>query len=173
MRVLIGMDMLDDLVVSLDFETMTMDLQRSTAVTRPESGGLKLTRKGWHRPTLTVKLAGVSADLLIDTGASVALHLDASFVAQTPVLKALPVSRRSIVGVDGVRDHDAIVVPDLAFGVDRFVDVKASSGSLAALRGSDHMDGVMGVGLLKHFNVVLDFGRNEVWMRRHGATAAP
>lgn len=172
-RVLIGMDMLNDLAVTLDFETMMMELQRSTAFTPPKGGGLKLARQGWYRPTLAVKLAGVSAELLIDTGASVALHLDASFVAQTPVLKALPVSRRSIVGVDGVRDHDAIVVPDLAFGAERFVDVKASSGSLAALRVSDDMDGVMGVGLLKHFNVVLDFGRNAVWLERFGEAAAP
>lgn len=166
-RVLIGMDMLSTLVLSLDFETMTIELQRSTAFTPPAREPLKLTQSGWYRPTLSVELAGVQAELLLDTAASVALHLDAAFVAQTPVLKALPASRQSIAGVDGVRDHDAIVVPEIVFGAEAFADVRASSGSLAALRGSDTMDGVMGVGLLKHFIVVIDFGSNRVWMRRH------
>ena len=167
-RVLIGMDMLTDLVVSLAFETMTVELQRLADFSAPAGEPFRLEQRGWHRPTLAVNLAGAPAALLIDTAASVALHLDAAFVAQTPVLKALPASTRRITGVDGVRDHDAIVVPEVAFGAERFVDVKASSGSLAALRASDHMDGVMGVGLLKHFNVVIDFGHNRVWMTRHG-----
>jgi predicted aspartyl protease len=166
-RVLIGMDMLNDLVVSLDFATMTVDLQRHSDFKRPAGEPLKLTLTGWYRPTLRVELAGAPAELLLDTAASVALHLDAAFVAKTPVLKALPVSARRITGVDGVRDHDAIVVPEVTLGGERFVDVRASVGSLAALRASDHMDGVMGVGLLKHFHVVMDFARNEVWLTRH------
>ena len=168
-RVLIGMDMLTDLAVSLDFETMTVELQRLADFTPPAGEPLKLTQTGWHRPTLRVQLAGAPAELLLDTAASVALHLDAAFVAKTPVLKALPASTQRIAGVDGVKEHDAIVVPEVAFGGERFVDVKASSGSLAALRASDHMDGVMGVGLLKHFRVVMDFGQNEVWLHRVGS----
>jgi hypothetical protein len=169
-RLLIGMDMLTDLVVSLDFAAMTVELQRWSAFKPPKEPPLKLTQKGWHRPTLRVSLGGAPADLLLDTAASVSLHLDASFVARTPVLKALPASRRRIIGVDGARDHDAFVVPDIAFGTERFADVEASSGSLAALRASDDMDGVMGVGLLKHFHVVMDFGHNRVWLTRHAAT---
>jgi hypothetical protein len=170
-RVLIGMDMLSDLVVSLDFETMTMELQKLSDFRPPAGEPLKLEQTGWHRPTLTVELAGAPAELLLDTAASAALHLDAAFVAETPALKALPASKRTITGVDGVKAHDAIVVPEVVFGDERFTDVRASVGSLAALRGSDHMDGVVGVGLLKQFNLVLDFGRNEVWLTRLAGAA--
>jgi predicted aspartyl protease len=172
-RVLIGMDMLNDLVVSLDFETMTVELQKLSDFKRPAGESLKLTQSGWYRPTLAVNLAGAPARLLLDTAASAALHLDAAFVAKTPVLKTLPATTRRITGVDGVRDHAAIIVPDVTFGAERFVDVRASSGSLAVLRTADDMDGIMGVGLLKHFNVVMDFGRNEVWLERFGAAPAP
>jgi len=166
-RLLIGMDMLTDLVVSLDFEAMTVELQRSTAFTPPAGDFLTLTQTGWHRATLPVELAGARAELLIDTAASVALHLDAEFVGRSPALKALPASRRSITGVDGVKEHDIIVVPDVTLGAERFTDVQASAGSLAALRITDAMDGVIGVDLLRQFNVVMDFGRNRVWMTRH------
>lgn len=166
-RLLIGMDILTDLVVSLDFEAMTVELQGLADFTPPEGEPLKLTQTGWHRATLPVELAGARAELLIDTAASVALHLDAEFVARTPALKALPASRRMITGVDGVLEHDVIVAPEVTLGAERFVDVKASSGSLAALRIADAMDGVIGVDLLRQFNVVMDFGRNRVWLTRH------
>ena len=165
-RLLIGMDFLDDMVLSLDFQTMTMDLQRSSSFKAPEGEPLAMTGKGgWGRYTLPVDLAGVQADLLLDTAVSGALHLDSAFVAKAPALNTLPVSSRRIAGIDGVRDNDVIVVPDVKLGGETFEKVQASSASLASFRrwGTD-IDGLAGVDLLKRFNLVIDFGGRRVWM---------
>jgi hypothetical protein len=163
-RLLIGMDFLSRLVVSLDFERMTIDFQRSSGFKPPPGEPLKLDQNGWYRPTLRTMLGDVQAELLIDTAASGAMHLDSTFVAKWPALSALPASRRRVSGVDGVREYDAIALPNVSFAGQTFENVRATSGSLAPMRAADDMDGVMGVDLLRRFNLVIDFGYNRVWM---------
>lgn len=171
-RMVVGMDFLSDLVVSLDFRAMTVSFERSATFVAPEIPPLKLTATGWHRSTLSVDLGGARAELLLDTAASVALHLDAAFMAETPDLKNLPVSRQMINGIDGAREHDAVVIPRVVLGGQVFEDVRASAGSLVGLRAADDMDGVVGVGLLKNFDIVMDFGHGRVWMTPHGGAGS-
>lgn len=163
-RLLIGMDFLRAMVVSLNFQTMTADIRRSSNFTPPKDAPLELTWSGWGRPTFAVDLAGVRADLILDTAASGALHLDSSFVAATPALKSLPASSRRIVGIDGVREYDSIVISQVIFGGEAFADVRASSGSLGPMHAADDMDGVVGIDLLKRFNLVIDFGYERIWL---------
>ena len=164
-RLLIGMDLLYNMAVTLDFEKMTVDFQRSKTFVAPERAPLEMTQSQSGRPrrTLSVGLAGTQANLLLDTAASGALHLDSTFVAGTPTLDILPASRTRITGLDGSHEHDAILVPQVTLGGQVFESVRASSGSFARL-GADDIDGVVGVDLLKRFNLVIDFGRNRVWM---------
>jgi predicted aspartyl protease len=169
-RLLIGMDFLYALVVSLDFQKMIVEFQRSSEFMAPGDEPLILTRSGWHRPTLSVGLAGAPADLVLDTAASGSLHLDSSFVAATAELMALPASRLRIAGIDGVREHKAILVPEVTLGGQVFENVRASSASLGLLSRMGDIDGVIGVDLLKRFNLVIDFGRHHLWMTPH-ATA--
>jgi predicted aspartyl protease len=175
-RMLIGMDFLDGTVLSLDFQTMTMDIQRSSSFKAPEGEPLAMTRTqgGLERYTLPVDLAGAQANLLLDTAVSGALHLDSAFVAKAPALNTLPVSSRRIAGIDGVRENDVIVVPNVKLGSEAFGDVQASAGSLASLRrwGAD-LDGLVGVDLLKRFNLVIDFGGRRVWMTPNANRDAP
>ncbi|HEX5007968.1 MAG TPA: aspartyl protease family protein [Hyphomonadaceae bacterium] len=172
-RLLIGMDLLYAMVVSLDFQEMTVEIQRSSAFAAPDGEPVILTLGGWLRPTLPVNLAGARADLLIDTAASGSLHLDSSFVASTPALKTLPVTQISIAGIDGVRDRDAILVPQVTFGGHVFENVRASSGPFGPLIDVADMHGVVGVDLLKRFNLVIDFGRHRLWMTPNANSDAP
>lgn len=165
-QALIGMDLLRDLALSIDFEAMTIDVQAEADFKPPADAPLLLTKRKWKQPTLTVQLAGVDAELVLDTAASVALHLDEAFVARTKALSVLPASRKRITGLDGVSEHAAIVVPHVAFAGATFADVQASSGPLDRFLVANHADGVMGIGLLKHFHAVIDFANNRVWLRR-------
>lgn len=166
--ILIGMDFLHAAVVSLDFQTMTVDFQRSSAFVAPTAPPLRLTDSGWRRPTLTVDLAGAQANLLLDTAASTALHLDSAFVAKVEDLKSLPTSTVTITGIDGVGDYDAINVPRVVLGDQLFRNVPASSAPLGHLNvGSTRIDGLVGVDLLKRFNWVMDFGNLRVWVTPH------
>lgn len=175
-RILIGMDFLDGMVLSLDFQTMTMDVQHPSSFKAPEGEPLAMTRTRdvWDSYILPVDLAGSRADLLLDTAASGALHLDSAFVAKAPALNTLSVSSRRIAGIDGVRDHDVIVIPSVNLGGETFGDVQASSGSFASFRrwGSD-LDGLVGVDLLKRFNLVIDFGGHRIWMTPNANRDAP
>jgi predicted aspartyl protease len=164
-RILIGMDFLRARVLSLDFETMTLNVQHSSTFKPPEDEPVAMTSSGWRRTTLPVDLGGVRANLLVDTAASGALHLDSTFVAAAPELNALPVSQIRITGIDGTREHEAITVPHVTLGRQKFENVRASSASLEHFeRGKTDIDGVVGVDLLKRFNLVIDFGRYRIWM---------
>lgn len=173
-RLLIGMDLLDDLAVTLDFQQMTIDLHSPSEFVPPQGAHFKLTDAGWLRGTLVVGLAGAQANLLLDTAASSAIHLDSDFVDLSPVLKALPVSSRQISGFSGVREVDAIIVPHVTLGGLAFENVRATSGPLAGIEhGSTDIDGVVGVALLKRFQVVIDYARNRVWMTPNDSATEP
>jgi hypothetical protein len=152
---------------------MTMDVQRSSSFKAPEGEPVAMARSGWRRHILPVDLGGAQAELLLDTAVSGAMHLDSTFVAKTSALSVLPVSSRRIAGIDGVRYHDVIIVPSVGLGGETFENVQASSGSFEALRGADDMDGVVGIDLLKRFNLVIDFGRHRVWMTPNANRDAP
>jgi hypothetical protein len=51
--------------------------------------------------------------------------------------------------------------------------VQASSGSLASTRRRADLDGLVGVDLLKRFNLVIDFGGRRVWMTPNANRDAP
>lgn len=163
-RILLGMDFLGAMAVSLDFQSMTVDFERSSSFAAPSGQPLAMTNSGWRRPTLSVDISGVRAELLLDTAASGALHLDSSFVAGAPSLNKLPTSPTRIIAIDGIGDHDAIIVPHIAIGEHVFENVSASSASLGKLRAFGGMDGLVGVDLLRRFNLVVDFGRHRIWM---------
>jgi predicted aspartyl protease len=174
-RLLIGMDFLKAAVVSLDFERMMIDVQSPGGFTAPAGKPvvMVLEQAGWRRRLLPVDLDGARAELLLDTAASGALHLDAAYVAKAPVLKALPASAHQIAGIDGIHDHTAIVLPGVTLGGETFRNVRASSSPLSQVRRGGDVDGVVGVELLKRFNWVIDFGGGRIWMTPNANRDAP
>ncbi len=162
-HLLIGMDVLDNMAVSLDFQTMTIGIERGVGFKAPVGEPFKLTRSHWLRPALSVTLADAQADLVFDTAASGALHLHTDVVARSPELSALPTTRRRITGIDSERDRDSIIIPSVTLGGRTFTDVRASAGEMPPV-GRLPMHGVIGVDLMKRFHLVMDFAEDRVWM---------
>lgn len=162
-HLLIGMDVLDNMAVSLDFQTMTISIERGVGFKTPAGEPFKLTRSHWLRPTLSVALADAQAELVFDTAASGTLHLHTDVVARSPELSALPTTRRRITGIDGERERDSIIIPSVTLGGQTFTDVRASAGEMPPV-GRLPMHGVIGVDLMKRFHLVMDFAEDRVWM---------
>jgi len=162
-HILIGMDVLDNMALTLDFNAMTIDIERAVGFKPPAGEPFKLTRAGWFRPTLSVMLGETKAELLLDTAASGALHLKTDVVARSPELSALPTTRRRIVGIDGEVERDAIVIPSVSFGGRTFADVRASVADMPLI-GRSEMHGIIGVDLMERFQLVFDFAKDLVWM---------
>lgn len=162
-HLLIGMDLLYYMAVSLDFQAMTIDIQRVTELKPPAGEPFLLKRVSYRRPTLNVMLGETSVDLLLDTAASGALHLQTGVVARSPALSALPTTRRMITGIDGEYERDSIVIPSVTVGSETFNDVRASMGEMPMI-GRPGLQGVVGVDLIKRFHIVFDFGNDRVWL---------
>jgi len=164
-RLMIGMDALRDAALTIDFDLMTVEIVRSSGFTPPAKPGLLTMLDRFGRHTVRVGLHGADANLVIDTAASGSLHLAEKYVRNTEALDELPASTKRITGIDGSREQAAIILPEVKLGGLTFKDVPASVAPLGPLsRGSDRMDGVVGVALLQRFNLVIDYGRNQVWM---------
>lgn len=162
-RILIGMDILDNMAVALDFQAMTIGIERAIGFAQPAGEPFKLTRSHWMRPTLSVALGDTTAELLFDTAASGALHLNTDVVTRSPELSALPTTRRRITGIDGEHERDAIVIPSVGLGGQTFTNVRASVADMPLI-GKTDMQGIIGVDLMKRFHLVIDFARDLVWM---------
>ncbi len=162
-HVLIGMDVLNNLAVSLDFQKMTVEIERTTELKPPVGEPFAMKRRRYLRPTLSVTLGDTDVDLLLDTAASSALHLQTRIVADSPDLSALPRTRRMVSGIDGNHEQDAITIPVVRLGGQRFTDVRATVADMV-LHWFFDMDGVVGVALMKRFHIVFDFQKDRVWM---------
>ena len=162
-QVLIGMNLLNKLAITLDFRAMTIDMGPAAKLAPPIGQPLALKRAKMLRLTLPVAVGDNDVDVMLDTAASSALHLQRHVVEQSPALSALAISRRQVVGIDGMREFDAIVVPELALGGHTFRNVRATVAAKPTDRAIA-VDGVVGVDLLRHFHVVFDFDRDKVWM---------
>ncbi|RYG34052.1 MAG: hypothetical protein EON93_08655 [Burkholderiales bacterium] len=163
-HILIGMDVLDNMAVALDFQTMTIGIESAIGFKSPAGESFKLTRSNWLRPTLSVTLGDMIAELLLDTAASGSLHLQTNVVANSPELSALPATRRLITGIDGEQERDSIIIPSVTLGGQTFTDVRASVGEMPFI-GRPSMQGVIGVDLMKRFHLVIDFAKDRVWMK--------
>lgn len=161
-HILIGMDLLFYTAVSLDFQAMTVDIQRATELKPPAGKPFALKQSGYRRPALNVMLGDTSVDLLLDTAASVPLHLQMTVVSRSPNLSALPTTRRRISGIDGEHEQDAIIIPTVTLADQTFTDVRATTASMSSRWTG--FDGIIGTSLMRRFHIVFDFDRDLVWI---------
>lgn len=163
-RVLIGRDMLGRQAVTFDFEHMTIDLTPSAEFRPPEGAPLKLSDRSGG-PVLRIDVNGKAADVMLDTAATGSLHLTDSFAGKVGLLKGRQTSTKRITGIDGSREQTAVVLPTVIIAGEPFRNVEATISPFGWMaRSRKPIDGVVGVGLLKQFNLTIDYGSNQVWL---------
>ena len=168
---IVGADLLRDTVVVIDFDRQTIDIALSRQFESPHAPGIPFS--SWYKPAIKIGIAGRNADLRIDTAASSALHLSAFFAEELPAIEALRKSETLVIGSDGSSAQPIFSLPNVEIAGVTFEDVPATIGARDHLAGLIVGDGVVGVDLLKRFNLVIDFRRSRLWMAPNAHSEAP
>ena len=108
-----------------------------------------------------VTINGQQGDFILDTGNTTALLVERdSFVGQLRASHHHPTGR----GATGNVALQALAVTSLQFGPARYTGFRAHALSLAAIRGyvGGHLLGVIGYGLLREYEVVIDYPHQRV-----------
>jgi predicted aspartyl protease len=106
-------------------------------------------------------LNGKRGDFILDTGNTMALLVErAAFPGQLRASPHQPTGR----GSTGTVALEALPVTSFQFGSARYTGFSAHALSLAAIRGyvGDHLLGVIGYGLLRDYEVVIDYPHQRV-----------
>src|SRR5690606_36447543 len=85
----------------------------------------------------------------------------------------LRTSESLVIGSDRASARPILSLPSVEIGGVRFEDVPATIGPRDRLASLIVGDGVIGVDLLKRFNLVIDFRRSRLWMTPNAASKAP
>ena len=108
---------------------------------------------------------GKAADVVLDTAATGSLHLTSRFVRDAGLITGRQTSTKRITGIDGSYERKAVVLPTVTIAGEPFGNVEATILSLGQVgRSSNPIDGVVGVNLLRQFNLIIDYGGNQVWL---------
>jgi hypothetical protein len=167
---IIGMDVLHEQVLTIDFERQVFDLTPYRSFKAPAKAPVKLN-DFYGLKTLDVKLGEVKARLIIDTAASSALHIQDLFERNVRATKGLPGSQTLVAAIDGVAAQPVTTLPSIAFAGFTLKGVPISVGP--SWGGASHSDSVMGVDVLRRFNLVIDYGLGRIWLTPNGNFDAP
>jgi hypothetical protein len=163
----IGMDVLHDLVMQIDFERSVIAFSPADTFTGfPQTAPMRLQ---WSRSerTLDGAITGFrSIRIHFDTGNPGSVNMG-EYVARS-ALKGQRSSHFLVTGVDGSHPHRSANLPSLTIAGVTFRDVPASVAP-------DRRDEAIGIGLevMKRFNLVLDFTRDRIWMTPNSKVGEP
>ncbi len=121
---------------------------------------------------LSIKINdGLSFDgnFLVDMGSSGSVSINSSLVAKLRLNSVLTDVRKKIYdtgGVGGSRTDYLFTADRVSVAGNDLLNVRMNySGNTQGMMASDSYDGLVGNGLLEHFDVIIDFAKCEIWLR--------
>ena len=121
---------------------------------------------------LSIKINdGLSFDgnFLVDMGSSGSVSINSSLVAKLRLNSVLTDVRKKIYdtgGVGGSRTDYIFTADRVSVAGNDLLNVRMNySGNTQGMMASDSYDGLVGNGLLEHFDVIIDFAKCEIWLR--------
>lgn len=121
---------------------------------------------------LSIKINdGLSFDgnFLVDMGSSGSVSINSSLVAKLRLNSVLTDVRKKIYdtgGVGGSRTDYLFEADRVSVAGNDLLNVRMNySGNTQGMMASDSYDGLVGNGLLEHFDVIIDFAKCEIWLR--------
>lgn len=164
----IGYDLFEDKIVEIDFDKCLMIIHDTGYDPGEGYTKLKMNLNGGEVPSIPVTLLNQNekyvASFLFDLGATGCLFLNQGFLARNNLygtMKELGVARTTGAGSEVIKTTRA-VLPGLILGGHNFQQVPVN------LENSSEHDpgtGVLGMNLLKRFNIVLDYQNNLIYLR--------
>ena len=108
-------------------------------------------------------------DFLVDMGSSGSVSINSSLVAKLRLNSVLTDVRKKIYdtgGVGGSRTDYLFTADRVSVAGNDLLNVRMNySGNTQGMMASDSYDGLVGNGLLEHFDVIIDFAKCEIWLR--------
>ena len=172
----LGMDLLKDLVVRIDFPTETIEFLRRSAF-QPPSGAVDLpltpSDEGYLvEATVQSGTASATGHFLIDTGNNGTLELSRRFQDRHPELSFRTFARNGANGVGGTLLTSEAICPTLSLGSlnlrDSLVDLDQTAQGVEA-----DIDGIIGNEIWRRFNLVFDLPDNELYLQRNAHFPEP
>ena len=116
-------------------------------------------------------------DFLVDMGSSGSVSISSSLVAKLKLNRVLPDVKKKIYdtgGVGGSRTDYLFEADRVSVAGNDLLNVRMNySGNTQGMMASDSYDGLVGNGLLEHFDVIIDFAKCEIWLRPNRNFNAP
>jgi hypothetical protein len=163
----LGMDLLQDLVIEIDFDRSVVEFSPAETFTDfPQTPPMKLQ---WSRGGKAISGAitgSKSVPIHFDTGNPGSVNMG-EYVARL-ALKGQKSSRFLVTGVDGSHPHRSSNLPSLTVAGVTFRDVPAAVSPVRR----DETIGI-GIDVMKRFNLVLDLGRDRIWMTPNSKVGEP
>ena len=108
-------------------------------------------------------------DFLVDMGSSGSVSISSSLVAKLKLNRVLTDVKKKIYdtgGVGGSRTDYIFKADRVSVAGNDLLNVRMNySGNTQGMMASDSYDGLVGNGLLEHFDVIIDFAKCEIWLR--------
>ncbi|HEX4140130.1 MAG TPA: aspartyl protease family protein, partial [Candidatus Methylacidiphilales bacterium] len=171
----LGMDLLTDFVIRIDYVRHTIEFLKSGTFQPPGRFVELPLRMGERGPMVpaTVRSEGGSAtgQFLLDTGDNGALELSRPFQDANPGLKFTPFAQNGESGVGGDMVNEEAVCPALSLGG---IAVARSLVNLAqTVAGGPGIDGSIGNEIWRRFDVILDLPQQKLCLRRNAQFSDP
>ena len=174
---ILGIDLLKDFVIRIDYAAKTIEFMKP-GIFHPPSGdvvSLPLTMTG-HGPAVEATIQGdqgeAKGQFLIDTGNNGAIELSRSFLASHPGLVFKPFAQSGASGVGGTLLISEAICPALELGGIRVVQPLADLDQ--AVQGAEAtMDGVIGNEIWRRFTVTLDLPDKKLYLQKNARFADP
>jgi predicted aspartyl protease len=172
----LGMDLLKDLVVRIDFPAETIEFRRRSAFQSPAGAvDLPLTPsdEGYLvEATMQSGATSATGHFLIDTGNNGTLELSRRFQDRHPELSFSAFARNGANGVGGTLLTSEAICPALSLGSfslrDSLVDLDQTAQGVEA-----DIDGIIGNEIWRRFNLVFDLPDNELYLQKNGYFSEP
>jgi len=159
-QAIIGLDILSNYVVELDFDRAVVGLTPKDSYARFPSRGAISFEHVSGLAMLRTRLDGMDARTVIDTGATSAIHMSNAFEGAA-YAASLPGSQMMVSSVAGVHQGPIASLGRVEFAGRQFKSVPVTVSSQPI--GED-IDAVIGMQVLGQFNLVLDLSRSRMWM---------
>ena len=178
---IIGYDMLENYVVSMNFDKMSFDLFNSEGYSYKGSGRklpINLTSYIPHVSANVTLATGesVSGEFFVDTGAKAVIDFNTPFVKKNGLTDKVGESYIYLVAGLGKKEyeHHQGKAKSLAFSGFQFADVPVGlSHAEHGIQNNKKVAGIFGSGLLRLFNVTYNYPKKEMYWEKNNAYNVP
>ncbi len=156
----LGDNVLSSLIADIDFPRRRLSLHRRDGFQLAADAIPTSVRRGDRRLIAPIELEGTPLDAVLDTGASAVLVLSADQAKKSGLLQGRPILTGRSVSLSGVTPGRSVVVESVRFAGETYRDVPVQIFDGGP--GPGLPAGLLGVGGLARFRLVLDQGAGRV-----------